>query len=249
MKKIFGTFLVTFLALNSFAQKITLKLSPEYNKPVKYEMVSKMDIDGPQTLIMDMTMQMDMTYTKFQDSLIQISTKYGQVKVDLDAGMMAASYDSSKEPSNEMEKAFATQFSPLLENTLTYTMNKQGVISNIDFPNVSDQVFDKSSLSSFGTTYPLHSISIGDSWNSESKMENLGVNAKSTYTLTEKTAEGYKIESVVKLEDATGNNVGTTTGHFIVDPKTFVTISSSSESNISIQGTTIKNNTQLKLVK
>lgn len=249
MKKILSTLLIAFLAVSTYAQKITFALAPEYGKPTKYEMITKMDIDGPQTMIMDMIMQMDMTYSKFQDSLINIEAKYSSVKVDLDAGMMAASYDSSKEPTTDMEKMFATQFQPLLENTLTYTMNKLGQIKEVDFPNVSEQLFDKSSLSSFGTTYPSHSISIGDTWTAESKMEQLNLTAKSTFKLLEKTAEGYKIESSVNLEDATGNSVGTTTGHFIVDPQTFTTVSSSTEANISMQGATIKTTTDLKTIK
>lgn len=250
MRKLINTLLLSILVLSATAQqKITLKLAPELNKPVKYEMVNKMDVEGPQTVMMDMLMQMDMSYSKVQDSLLNISAKYTYVKVDIDAGLMTATYDSSKEPSTEMEKMFASQFKPLLENTLTYTMNTLGQIKEVDFPNVSEQIFDKSSLSSLGTTYPNHSVSIGDSWTAENKMEQLGVNAKSKFTLTEKNAEGYKIESVVDLEDATGNKVGTTTGYFIVDPKTFVTISSSTESNISMQGATIKTKTELKEVK
>ena len=249
MKTILTLLLTTFITLNSFAQKIKFELAPEYNKPKKYESVTKIDMEGPQTMIMDMTMHMDMTYSKLQDSLINITAKFSNAKVDFDAGMMAGSFDSSKEPSNEMEKIFASQFKPLLENNLTYSMNKLGHIIDIDFPNVSEQLFDKSTLSSFGTTYPNHSISIGDSWTKEGKMGQLGINSISTFKFAEKTTEGYKIESTVNLTDASGNNVGNSTGHFIVDPKTFITISSSNETNISLQGMTVKNVTQFKMIK
>lgn len=249
MKKILTTLLISFITLSSFAQKIKMNLAPELNKPFKYEMISKMDIEGPQTVIMDMIMIMDMTYSTLEDSLINVSAKYSSIKVDLDAGMMTASYDSSKEPSTEMEKMFASQFKPLLENTMTYTTNKLGQIKNIDFPNVSEQLFDKNSLNSFGTPYPAHAISIGDTWTGETKMEQFNLQAKATYKLVEKNAEGYKIESSVVMEDATGNNVGNTTASFIVDPTTFTTISSSTSTSISMQGATIKNTTELKLVK
>ena len=250
MKKLIKSLLLSILTLSAVAQqKVNLKLAPELNKPVKYEMINNMDIEGPQMVMMDMHMQMELNYSKHQDSLLNISAKYTHVKVDVNAGLMTAAYDSSKEPSTDIEKVFASQFKPLTENIMTYTMNTLGHIKEVDFPNVSEQVFDKSSLSAFGTTYPTHSVSIGDSWTLESKMDQLNVNAKSKFTLTEKTAEGYKIESVVDLEDATGNKVGTTTGYFIVHPKTFVTITSSTESNISMQGATIKIKTDLREVK
>ncbi|MCA5006663.1 hypothetical protein [Sphingobacterium bovistauri] len=242
-------FMVITMLCTQAQEKVTFRLAPEFNKPLKYEMVTKMDIEGPQTVIMDMLMHMDMTYSSFEDSLVNIAAKYSYVKVDVDAGMMTASYDSSKEPLTEIEKIFATQFKPIIENTLTYTMNKLGHIKNIDFPNVSDQIFDKSSVSSFGTTYPNYSISIGDSWNAESKIEQLNVIAKSTFKLAEKTAQGYKIESTVNLEDATGKSVGTTTGYFVVDAKTFTTVSSSTITSVEMQGAKIKTTTELNMVK
>lgn len=249
MKKILSTLLFTSLALATFAQqKITLKLAPELNKPIKYEVINKMDIEGPQTVIMDMIMHMNMTYTKVQDSLFNATGKYTYAKIDLDAGMMVASYDSSKEPTTEMEKAFATQFSPLLDNTLTYTMNDLGQIKEVDFPNVSEQIFDKSSLSSFGATFPSHPVAIGDSWTATTKLEQMNLDSKSTFTLKEKTAEGYKIELVVNITDEGGNSVGKSDGHFIIDPKTGVATTSTTVTTISLQGTSIKTTTDVKLV-
>ena len=247
MKKTFSTLFIAFMAFGSFAQqKVLFKLAPENNKPIKYEMINKMDIDGPQTLIMDMIMHMDLTYVETGDTSINVSGKYSYAKVDLDAGMMTASYDSSKEPTTDMEKMFAQQFKPLLENTLTYSMNKFGKINDVDFPNVSDQLFDKSSVNSFGVTYPTNPIAVGDSWTSENTMEQMGVKAKGKYTLVEKTAAGYKIDSDVILEDASGTSVGTSKGHFIVHPKSFITVSSSTVTSIEMQGASIKTTTELK---
>ncbi len=247
MKKTISTLFIAFIALGAFAQqKVLFKLAPENNKPIKYEVTNKMDIDGPQTLIMDMIMHMDLTYAEAGDTLINVSGKYTYAKVDLDAGMMTASYDSSKEPTTDMEKAFAQQFKPLLESTLTYSMNKFGKIYDVDFPNVSEQIFDKSSVNSFGVTYPTTPVAVGESWTSESSMEQMGVKAKAKYTLIEKTATGYKIDSDVNLEDASGKSIGTTKGYFIVHPKSFVTVSSATVTSIEMQGTSIKTTTELK---
>lgn len=250
MKKTLSTIFISFLAFGAFAQqKVLFKLAPENNKPIKYEVINKMDVDGPQTLIMDMQMHLDLTFSEANDTLLNVTGKYTYAKMDLDAGMMAASFDSSKEPQTDMEKAFSAQFMPLLENTLTYTMNKSGKVLDVDFPNVSEQIFDKSSINSMGVTYPAHPIAVGESWTSESGMEQLGVTAKAKYTVLEKAAEGYKIDSDVVLEDATGNSVGTVKGYFIVHPKTFVTVASSTETSLSMQGATIKSTNDLKIIQ
>lgn len=249
MKKLLSTLLFASLTLATFAQqKVTLKLAPEFDKPIKYEMINKMDIEGPQTVIMDMIMHMNLTYSKVQDTLINVTGKYTYAKIDLDAGIMSASYDSSKEPTTDMEKAFALQFSPILENTLTYSMNNLGQIKEVDFPNVSEQIFDKSSLNSFGATFPNHAVAIGDSWSSNTKIEQMNLDSKATYTLKEKTEEGYKIDLVVNMADASGNSVGSSTGHFIINPKTGIASSSTSVTTINMQGASIKTTTELKLI-
>lgn len=250
MKKTISTIFIAFLAFGALAQeKVLFKLAPENNKPIKYEVINKMDIEDPLTVIMDMLMHMDLTFAEENDTLLNVTGKYTYAKVDLDAGMMAASYDSSKEPQTEMEKAFSAQFQPLLENTLTYSMNKYGQVFDVDFPHVSEQIFDKSSITNLGVTYPSHPVTIGDSWTTENTMEQLGVIAKAKYTILEKTAEGYKIDSDVNLVDATGNSVGTTKGFFIVHPKTFVTVASSTETALSMQGATIKTTNELKIIQ
>lgn len=250
MKKLISSlFLATFTFVAFAQQKVLFKLAPANNTPIKYEMINKMDIEGPQTVIMDMIMHMNLSFNEHQDSLLNIVGKYTYAKIDLDAGMMTASYDSSKEPANEMEKAFAAQFKPLLENDLTYSMNKFGKIKDIDFPNVSDQVFDKSSVSSFGVAYPSHPIAIGDSWTSENKMEKLGIGAKAKYTFVEKNDRGYKIDCDITMEDATGNAIGSTKGHFIVHPKTFMTVSSSTVTMVEMQGAKVQTTTELNEIK
>jgi hypothetical protein len=250
MKKFTSTLVLAMLTFCALAQqKVLFKLAPTDNAPIKYEMINKMDVEGPQTVIMDMIMHMNLSFNEHQDSLLNIVGKYTYAKIDLDAGMMTASYDSSKEPANEMEKAFAAQFKPLLDNELTYSMNKFGQIKDINFPNVSDQVFDKSSVSSFGVAYPLHAVSIGDSWTSQNKMEKLGIGANAKYTFVEKNDQGYKIDCDITMEDATGNAIGTSKGHFIVHPKTFMTISSSTVTSIEVQGAKVQTTTELKEVK
>jgi hypothetical protein len=250
MKKFTSTLVLAMLTFCVVAQqKVLFKLAPTSNAPIKYEMINKMDIEGPQTIIMDMIMHMNLSFNEHQDSLLNIVGKYTYAKIDLDAGMMTASYDSSKEPANEMEKAFAAQFSPLLENELTYTMNKFGQIKDVEFPNVSDQIFDKSSVTSFGVAYPSYAIAVGESWTANNKMEKLGLSANAKYTFVEKNDQGYKVDCDITMEDASGNAVGTSKGHFIVHPKTFITVSSSTVTNVEMQGAKVQTTTELKEVK
>lgn len=250
MKRLFTTLILAATTLASFAQeKITFKLNPELDKATSYQVVNKMDVEGPQTVIMDMTMYMDLTYSKLSDTTLKVSSKFTKAKVDMDAGMMTMSYDSSVEPEDEMQKMLAAQFAPILENTLSYTMNLSGQIKEVDFPNVNDQLFDKSSLSTYGATYPQHPIAIGDSWQSQAATSKLGISSKASYTLKEKTAEGYIVDYNVDIFDDAENQIGNATGFFTVDPVKFTTVSSSTQTTIEMQGTKVTTTTDMKIAQ
>ncbi|SKC04281.1 hypothetical protein SAMN05660841_03811 [Sphingobacterium nematocida] len=251
MKRLFTTlFVASTIVISTQAQeKITFKLNPEKGKVIPIEMIMKSDIEGAQNMIMDMTMRMNMTATEVTESSAKYEAKYTQVKTDINAGIVTISYDSSKEPSNQMEEMMATQMKPLLENTLSITMDKNAKVLAMDFPNVPAEAFDRSSIQGMSVAFPDKPLSIGDSWENELSLAQLGAKGKNVNTFAGKTAEGYKINITGTYTDNAGTNIGTSTGYYILDPNTFFTTHSVVNTVIEVQGNKISSSIELKEIK
>ncbi|MFZ4862393.1 DUF6263 family protein [Sphingobacterium sp. Mn56C] len=249
MRKLFTTLFIasTVFVQAQAQQKIDFKLNPEKGKVIPYEMTLKTDIEGAQSLIMDMKMNMNMTAVDISDNSIKYETKYTKVTADVNAGIINMAYDSSKEPANQMEEMMASQLKPLLENALTLTMDKKGKVTQIDFPNVSEQAFDKSSMQNITVSFPEHPIAIGESWESNVELAALNAKGNTKNTLAEKTAEGYKINIEGTYTDESGNSLGNVKGYYILDPKTFSTKFSSVNTVIEVQGNKVSSTAEFKL--
>lgn len=248
MKRFLTTVLIaSCVVLSAKAQeKITFKLDPEKGKTIPFEMIMKSDVEGAQNMIMDMTMKMNMVATEVTDASVTYQTKYTQLKTDVNAGIVTISYDSSKEPANQMEEAMAEQLKPLMENTLTVTMDRSGKVTDMEFPNVPDQAFDRSSIQGMSVSYPSYPIAVGDSWENEVNLPQLSATGKNINTFTEKTPEGYKIAVAGTYTDDTGKTIGTVSGYYIVDAKTFFTKSSIVTTDMEVQGNKITSSMELK---
>lgn len=251
MNRLFTTlFIAATITLSAQAQeKITFRLNPEKGKVIPIEMIMKSDIEGAQNMIMDMTMRMNMTATEVTESSAKYEAKYTQVKTDINAGIVTISYDSSKEPSNQMEEMMSTQLKPLLENTLSITMDKNAKVLEMDFPNVPAEAFDRSSIQGMSVAFPDKPLSIGDSWENEISLAQLGAKGKNVNTFAEKTADGYKINVAGTYTDNAGTSIGTSTGYYILDPNTFFTKHSVVNTTIEVQGNKISSSIELKEIK
>jgi len=199
--------------------------------------------------MMDMKMGLTLTPSTVTDNDITLDIKYTKVKMDINAGMMMLSYDSSEESDNEMSKAIGAELKPILENNLTLTIDKNGKVKEANFPNVSEQAFDKSSLQGFSVGYPDKEIAIGETWESNSSIGQLGISGTVINTLAEKTPEGYKITFKGNYLGQDGSQIGTTDGYYIVNPKTFITKNSIVNTNIEAQGQKITTSVELNLLK
>lgn len=251
MKKLFTTLLVAAtVILNVQAQeKVSFKLNPEKGKVIPFEMIMKSDIEGTQNMIMDMTMKMNMTATDVTESAIKYEAKYTQLKTDVNAGIVTISYDSSKEPANQMEEMMASQLKPILESTLSITMDRSAKVIDMTFPNVPEQAFDKSSIQGMSVAYPEKPIAIGESWDNEIALPQFNLKGKNVNTFESKNADGYKINVAGTYTDDSGKTIGTTNGYYIVDPKTFFTKSSVITTNMELQGNKVTTSMELKEAK
>jgi len=239
---------VFFITYTQAQEKVLLRLAPQQGETKTYEMIMKSDIEGPQSMIMDMNMGLTMTAKEVTTDSITYESKYGKIRTDINAGMMTISYDSEKTPENQMEEMMASQFKPLLESTLSIVMDKRAKVISMDFPNVPDQAFDRGSIQGMSISFPENEIAIGDSWDSEIALEQLGAKGTTTNTLTEKTADGYRVSVSGNYTDNSGNSIGTATGYYVLDPKTFFTKNSTVTSEMEFQGSKIKSTVELREV-
>ncbi len=251
MKKLISTTLLSacLLLVAQAQEKITFKLNPEIGKSLPFEMNMKTDMEGPQNVMMEMKMKMNLVATDVTDKDATYETKYAAIKTDVDAGLLIINYDSSREPANEMEEVFAAQMKPMLESTLTMKLDRHGKLLDFSFPNVSAQAFDKSSLQGMALAYPTYPIAIGDSWDTESELTQLKIKGKVKNTLTEKTAQGYKIAVVTEYKDESGLPIGTSDGYYIIDPTTHYTTYSSNTTQLEMQGAKIITSLEVKEIK
>lgn len=246
MKRLLILLLITSATIVTAQEKITFKLSPQKGKVMPFEMTMKSDVEGTQNMIMDMTMKMNIEATEITEASIKYQAKYTQLKTDINAGFVSISYDSSVEPTDQMSKTMAAQLKPILENTLTITMDNNAQVVDMDFPNVPEAAFDRSGIQGMSIPYPSYPIAIGDSWENEIALPQLTIKGKNKNTFTEKTAEGYKITVAGTYIDDQGKTLGTTSGYYIVDPQTFFTKSSIVKTKLEMQGNKITSSAELK---
>lgn len=251
MKKITTTIIFSLLIILSTQaqEKVLLRLKPEIGKAVGLEMIMKSDIEGPQSMIMDMNMKMNMTALAANAEEIKYSCTYTGIKMDVNAGIMTMSYDSDKEPENQMEEMLASQIKPLLENTMTITMTPQAKVVSVDFPNVSEQAFDQSSIENMSVALPEQAIAIGESWEAETAMGQFGIKGKTTNTFAEKTANGYKIDVIGKFTNDGGEEVGNVSGYYILDSTTLFTKEALVKTAIEIQGAKVISDVEIRQIQ
>lgn len=249
MKKYLLTGITICLGFISFAQKaVEFKLNPEIGKPLNINMLMKMDVDGPQSIIMDMNMKMEMIPTKQENDNLTIENTTKAIKVDIDAGMMTMSYDSETEATDEMAKMLATQFSKIINQKIGLAMTSKGKTVDVTLPEgFEGQGFDKSSFSNIATAFPDKAVVPGESWESVTEMSDNPIVAKTALVSTyrEETADGYVVDVEGKIFDKSENEVGAVSGYYTLDKNTHFTKNSELKTSIEVQGSKIVNDMTL----
>jgi len=242
MKKYIITGIAVCLGFISFAQKsVDFKLNPEIGKPMTIDMLVKTDVDGPQSVIMDMNMKMNMTPTKKEDENFTIESTTKSIKVDLDAGMMTMSYNSDEEPKDEMSKMLGEQFAKLIDQTVTIVLTSKGKPVDVIFPEGLSNSMDKGAFSNISTPLPAEPVSPGSTWQHSADMPDNPLIAKTetTSTFREENADGYVIDVEGKLLDGASAEVGTISGTYTLDKNTLFTKTGQIKTSIEAQGAKI----------
>ncbi len=242
MKKYLLMGLVLCTGFFGYAQKeINFKLNPEIGKPMTLNMLMKTDVDGPQSVIMDMNMQILMTPKQMDGENFVIENITKSIKADIDAGMMTMSYNSAEEPADEMGKMLGEQFSKIIGQTITLVISPKGKTIRVDIPEGLTDGVDKASYSNINTAFPETAVALGASWNTVTQAENTPLLARTETTATykEETAEGYVIAVEGKVLDTSDKEVGTIVGSYTIDKKTHFTKLAQIKTQLELEGTKI----------
>src|SRR5690606_9726607 len=249
MKTILITCLSVCLTFTVLAQKaVNFKLNPEIGKPLHFNMFMKTDIDGPQSVIMDMKMKMEMLPAKKENENFTIENVIKAIKADIDAGMMTVSYNSEEEPVDETAKMLGEQFSAIIDQQISSIITEKGKTIAVDLPvSFASQGFDASSFSKMSPSFPDKAVIPGESWESSSDVaENpLFSKIEMTSTFREESADGYIIDIVGTMLQETGGEIGRMSGSYTLDKQTHFTKTSAIKTTIETQGATIVSDVEM----
>jgi len=225
MRKFFLLFLASSLfTLTAAAQKpVTLRAKPTVGKSTTMYMDLKTDVDGAQSIIMDMKMKMEVNPKTLENEQITLETTARSIKAQINAGMMTLDYDSEKEQTDEMGKMLSQQFAAILNKTIVSTMTTRGKVLDVVLPESIGQQVDKNSFTSFSTIFPEAPVKVGDTWESETQSDELLSKILTTSTFKEDTPDGYKIDISAKVLNEANEQIGTTVGYYLIDKQSNMT--------------------------
>ncbi|MCS3556732.1 MULTISPECIES: DUF6263 family protein [Sphingobacterium] len=213
-------FLSFFIITTLIAQdKVLLKLKPDLNNPFSQKMHMTIDVNaGAQSTMIDATMLCETTNTNATDSTLTYATKYTEMIMAMDAGMMTVNYDSKNPEANELSKQIHEKVKTLLETPIVAVMSLNGKIKDVeDLPDDND-LFDANMLKEAAFEYPNRELKVGEQWKATANNKSLGP-IEQTYTLKSISAEGISITSEGSIT-AEGQTVGSITGQYLLNPKT-----------------------------
>ena len=249
MKRLLITSIGLCLSIFAFAQEpVEFKLNPEVGKTLQLNMLMKTDVDGPQSVIMDMNMKMELLTAKKENENYSFENVIKAIKTDIDAGMMTLSYNSEEEATDETTKMLAAQFSKILDQKITSIVTEKGKTIEFDLPPaLGAQGLDASSFSNMSPAFPDHAVAPGESWESSAEIPDNPIFSKieMTSTFLEENADGYIITIKGKMLQETGEEIGTMSGTYSLDKQTHFTKNSTMKTSIETQGAKITSEVEM----
>lgn len=213
-------FLSFFLITTSNAQdKVLLKLKPDLNNPIAQKLHMTIDVNaGAQSTMIDATMLSLTTNTAATDSTITYSTKFTEMIMTMDAGMMTINYDSKNPDANEFSKQIHEKVKTMLENPIIAVMSLDGKVKDVEDAPDGNDLFDPNMLKEAAFEYPSKELKVGEQWKAISNNKALGP-IEQTYTLKSISADGISITTEGQI-NAEGQSIGSVTGQYLLNPKT-----------------------------
>lgn len=244
MKKLFALIcLITTAAVVAQAQeKITFRYNPPIGEKISYRSVMNMDVEADQSVIMDMTMTMHQTATeKGADNIYSVSSQIETIKVDMNMGVMMASYDSENVDENDpVAQQLGQQFGSILNTDINLKINEKAEVLEIsggeDFAGIGDL---KSLFSA--ATFPEHAVAEGDNWEMSVANEQLGLDVNYIMTYVGKENGLIRVDVASDSDVQTEGASITISGHNLYDPASFILVKSDVTSTVEAPGATVVN--------
>lgn len=246
MKKLFVLFMFSTAVICTKAQEVNFKLKMPLNQPLKSVVTMKMDMEGEQSMIMDMVTKSTIAATKFENQNYTFENITDAIKMDMDAGVMTMSYDSEKPTEDPMAEMLAAQMKPLIGKKITMILDEKGkmIETNTDEIEGSENPYENMGMTA---TYPDKPVKVGDTWTSEA--ENKGMKTKLTNKYVAKTADGHVVETAGDLFNEKEEKIGTMKSTYTVDPETFFTKTATVNMEMDAEGQKVKMNMQMDIQK
>jgi len=225
-------FLSLFIMTNSSAQdKVLLQLKPDLNHPISQKLHMTIDVNaGAQSTMIDATMQSVTTNTQATDSTLTYVTKYTEMIMDMDAGMMSINYDSKNPDANEFSKQIHEKVKNMLDKPIVAIMGLNGKVKEFENITEGNDFIDPNMIKEASFEYPIKVLKIGEQWKATNTNKTLG-SIEQTYTLKSISSEGISITSEGNI-DAEGESIGSVTGQYLLNPKTHYIKSATIETKV-----------------
>lgn len=201
------------------------------NQPFKSAVTMKMDIDGEQSMIMDMATKSTITATKLEASNYTFENVTDAIKVDMDAGMMTVSYDSENPSEDPTSAMIGAQFEKMIGKKMIMVTSDKGKLISSEGIEGMENAFDNMGMTA---TYPDKPVKPGDTWSSE--VEAKGVKTSANNKFIGKNADGYQVEAIGEMKDESGTKIGNFNANYTVDPETFFTKTANIKMEMEVQG-------------
>ena len=219
-----------------------------------------------QKMQMDMDVSLLFDIKKLENDIYTVELSYEKIKMDMDMGMAKISFDSETDTEFATLEDMSPIFRAMTGVPMTIQMSKKGKVQSVNgFEKivesmtqsidaeieeaVKDQIlsqmqgqFSEEAVQSLFTNissyFPQEDVAIGDSWVSQSTIDNNGMQMTSTLNLTLKNVEGNTAELICSgevstpeegiIQNSNGMEVtvvmsGTTEGSIFIDLNTGIT--------------------------
>lgn len=234
----------------AFAQK-SIELKYNLNKGDKYVFVTEIDMDMTfeamgTTATMDQAMGIQMTslVKKTEGNEIDQDITFDKITMNQKIFGMEINYDSgdSSTFSSGMGAQVAEQMNKVIGATINVVMDNRGNIIDMDASSIADNSDVANSLSS-GNTFAVYlegKIKVGESWETDIEpLEDSEMKVHVKYTLLKISRKQavISVEGILTANEIEGQEIkmdGTTVGEMIIDRKTGMLISSTIDSDMTL---------------
>lgn len=224
--------------------KVLLRLKPQKGEEQNMKMLMSTAAEG---INMTMAMEWNMKVIDINENQYSYEMDFTKVNMDMDMMGQTMSYDSSKEPDNEMAKAMETNMKPLLDGVAKLIMNQMGEVKSVDWGDMAAAFQGQEpDMSGMNLALPKEAVGEGDSWETTREIPN----APNTTMSMKMTVNKITTDDViVDLEGELGGMApGKISGQYQIDKKTSFTKTGNMKIDMDVAGKTTTVNTTFKQI-